>query len=70
MAAEHDDAIHAEGYRAGREGRRLAIDCPYLPGTDLPKRQRWLKGFSEGRLASPPAIDDDLPAPVPTPHAG
>ncbi len=70
MAAQHDDAIHDEGYRAGTDGTQQAVDCPYLPGAEPAKRQQWLKGFSQGRLDVPPAPDDDLPAPVPTPHAG
>ncbi|WP_344691795.1 hypothetical protein [Sphingomonas cynarae] len=70
MGVQDDDAIYGEGHRAGRDGNRLAVDCPYLPGVDLVKRQRWLKGFSDGRLDTPPLPDDSLPTPVPTPHAG
>jgi ribosome modulation factor len=65
-----DDMIHAAGYTAGRDRTQMAIDCPYLPGSEPAERRRWLAGFSEARVAWPPERDDDLPAPVPTPHAG
>lgn len=69
-----DDMAHAAGYAAGRDPACMAIDCPYLPGSEPAPRRRWLAGFSEARVAWPsepaPARDGDPPPPAPTPHAG
>ncbi len=44
-----DDDDYQAGQAVGRDPDGSAIDCPFLPGPDLARRNRWMEGFSSVR---------------------
>lgn len=61
--AEAEDEF-AAGQRVGRKPDGSAIECPFLPGADLDRRWRWLRGFAAVR----PSVATTKSEPPPKGH--
>lgn len=64
-----DEDDFRAGQEVGRQPDGSAIDCPFLPGAELTRRNLWMKGFGSVREGVETVKAEPLPKKAQPAHA-